>query len=74
MKAGKLAAEKTTVEVNPAFDLGTESTITVTAKDQYGNPVKGEQFHTDVTIVNNDGKQMKNIRLQDMFIKKALKI
>ena len=28
----------------------------MTAKDQYGNLVKGEQLYTDVTIINNDGE------------------
>jgi len=50
---GALAVANSTIS-NPVLSPGTSKTVTILAKDQYGNPVSGYIFKYDATIKNDD--------------------
>ena len=53
INVGNVSASVSTASISAALALNTSSTITCTAKDQFGNPVAGYAFQFDVTITNN---------------------
>ncbi|MFM2265179.1 MAG: hypothetical protein RLZ77_599, partial [Bacteroidota bacterium] len=50
---GNVSASVSTSAISTALAQNTTSTITCTAKDQFGNPVSGYVFKFDATITNN---------------------
>lgn len=53
VRAGAANAASSTVSIDQPLSLGTTRTVTLTAKDQYNNPVSGHRFYADVTVINN---------------------
>ena len=54
INAGALNPAKSTISNAPAMGIGTTSTVTITAKDQFENLVPGYVFKYDAAITNGD--------------------
>ncbi len=52
--AGAPTAANSTISNSAALNLGTTSTVTLTAKDQFSNLVSGYTFKYDVSVTNTD--------------------